>query len=307
VAEFAHAVRKETRPPLARERALAALASRPRGIVAATQLYALGFDPAWISRAVARGRLIRLHRGVYAVGHAALTRQSQLLAAVLACGPGAVGSHRSAAAAYRLLPSWPDEPEVTVAANRSSRPGIRTHRARRLERTQTTRRDGIPVTTPARTILDLAETASPTELELALAEGEALRVVYRSTVAAELQRTPGRRGARALRALLAQDRVARTRSELERDFLALIRRTDVPEPEMNAWLLGFQVDGLWPEARLVLELDSYRFHGTRKAFEDDRRRDTALQIAGYRVIRVTSPRLDRPEALIADLRALRAT
>jgi predicted transcriptional regulator of viral defense system len=286
---------------------LAALAGRQHGVVSVAQLHRLGFDRRWIELALAHGRLHRLYRGVYAVGHPGVSAKGWTMAAVLALGPHAVASHRSAAALHGLLPSWPNEPEVTVAAKRGSRAGIYVHTSRRLARAQTSRRENIPVTTPARTILDLADTEPERTVEKAMAEGEALRLLYRSTLAQELARTPGRKGAVKIQAILARDHIARTRSELEEAFLAWIRTTDLPEPEMNQPAAGFkEVDGIWREQRVVLELDSLQFHGTRAKFESDRRRDIALQIAGHRIARITWARLDEPESLYANLDALLA-
>ncbi|MCW3063580.1 MAG: hypothetical protein JWN32_752 [Solirubrobacterales bacterium] len=283
--------------------AIAALAARQHSVVATWQLLGLGLSQDAIERRVARGRLHRLYRGVYAVGHPAVSVRGWSMAAVLACGPGAVASHRTAGVLHGFLPSWPDEPEVTVAQPRRSRPGIRVHTSRRLAGAQTTRRGSIPVTTPARTLVDLAEILPPRQLERALAEAEVLRVVHRSTLAVELERTPGRRGAKALMELLAVE-PARTKSGLEEAFLALIRGSDLPQPETNQRIAGFEVDFIWRQQRLVVELDGYQFHGTRAKFESDRRRDAALQIAGHRVIRITWQRMQERAALLKDLRAL---
>jgi very-short-patch-repair endonuclease len=296
----------QPQPPPDRDALLAALAGRQHRVVAGWQLPRLGFDRNAIDYRVARGRLARVYRDVYALGDASLMPRSWTMAAVLAFGPGAVASHRSAAALWGLLPSWPDEPEVTVAQKRGSRAGIHVHTSRRLARAQTTRRENIPVTTPARTILDLAEVVPELQVERALAEGEALRRVYRSSVAAELQRTPGRRGAAIVQRLLAQDHLHRTKSDLEIAFLAFLRTTDLPLPETNTYVDGFEVDAVWREKKLAVELDSYQYHGTRSRFESDRVRDAALQIAGYRIIRVTWRRLRQSAALERDLRALLA-
>jgi very-short-patch-repair endonuclease len=283
---------------------LAALAGRQHRVVAGWQLPRLGFDRNAIDYRVARRRLTRVYRDVYALGDALLTPQGWTMAAVLACGPTAVASHRSAAALWGLLPSWPEEPEVTVAQKRGSRAGITVHTSRRLARAQTTRRENIPVTTPARTVLDLADTEPPRQVERALAEGEALRLVYRSHLAQELHRTPGRRGAATIQRLLTQDHLNRTKSELEEAFLAFLHTTGLPLPETNQYIAGYEVDALWRDHKLAVELDSYQFHGTRAAFERDRVRDAKLQAMGYRIIRITWRRLEQPAALERDLRAL---
>jgi very-short-patch-repair endonuclease len=283
---------------------LAALGGRQHRLVAGWQLRRLGFDRNAIDYRVARGRLAVVYRGVYAVGDAPLTPQGWTIAAVLACGPAAVASHRSAAALWGLLASWPEEPEVTVTTPRRSRPGITVHPSRRLVRAQTTRRENIPLTTPARTIIDLADTEPERQVERAIAEGEAQRLLYRSHLAQELQRTPGRRGTKVVAEMLAAEHLNRTKSDLEEAFLAFLHARGLPRPETNKYVEGFEVDAVWRDQRLVVELDSYQFHGTRTAFETDRLRDAKLQTIGYRIIRITWRRLADPDALEHDLRAL---
>jgi predicted transcriptional regulator of viral defense system len=294
----------ERKAPLDRDAELAALAARQHRVVSAAQMARLGFDPSAIKYRVARGRLFRIHRGVYALGRAGLTRHGHAMAAVLACGPTAAASHRLAAALFEFLPSWPDEPEVTVTTQRRSRAGIHVHTSRSLTRAQTTRRDNIPVTKPARTIVDLAEVASMRTVERALAEAEALQRITRSELAAEVLRNAGRRGATMVRELLTKEHLNRTKRELEEAFIAFLDDIGLPRPETNVDVAGYEVDAVWRDARLIAELDSWQFHGTRDAFERDRIRDARLQAIGFRIIRITWRRLEQHEALAEDLRAL---
>jgi very-short-patch-repair endonuclease len=294
----------ERKAPPDRDAALAALAARQHRVVSAAQLVQLRFDRNAVDYRVARGRLFRIHRGVYALGRAALTRHGHAMAAVLACGPTAVASHRLATALLEFLPSWPDEPEVTVTTQRRSRPGIHVHTSRSLARAQTTHREHIPVTNPARTIVDLAEVATERQVERALAEAEALRRITRSALAAEILRNPRRRGASIVRELLARDHLNRTKRELEEAFIAFLDETGLPRPETNAQVAGYEVDAIWREAQLIAELDSWQFHRTRDAFERDRIRDAKLQRLGFRIIRITWRRLQERETLEGDLRAL---
>jgi hypothetical protein len=254
------------------------------------------------------GRLHRVHVGVYAVGHRKLSAHGHRMAAVLACGPGAVFSHRAGAALWGLRASARPRIDVTVGRGGRGGPGIDVHRVRALHPDDRTVHDGIPVTTVARTLLDLAEVLRANEVERAFDEAERLRLLDMRALAAVCERATGRHGLRVLRPLLADARpsVAETRSPLERVFLSFCRDHGLPLPAVNVLAAGFTVDALWPKQRLVVELDSYEFHGrSRGAFERDRARDAALQLAGYRVVRITWRRLTRePEAVAATIRAL---
>jgi Protein of unknown function (DUF559) len=230
---------------------------------------------------------------------------------VLWLGPDALISHRSAAAVWDLLPTIRSTIDVThPGRSRHSRPGILVHRVRRLHIADRNVRDGIPVTGVARTLLDLAEVVSPRQLERSVEQAERLRLFDLGEVEDLFERSRGRRGLRPLRALLG-DAVAEpppTRSELERCFLDLCRGASLPRPAVNIWVAGFEVDALWRRQRLVVELDGHAFHNSRGAFERDRFRDAELQLAGYRVVRLTHRRLARePAAVAALLRALLAT
>lgn len=260
------------------------LAARQHGVVTGRQLRDAGLSPDAIKRRVAIGRLHRVFRAVYAVGHAGLGKEASWMAAVLACGRGAVLSHRSAAELWALLKPSGGLVHVSVPTpgGRRSRPGLRVHRASSLTARQTTARNGIPVTTPARTLGDLRAELPPWELRQAIREA-------------------------AFRRLVVDDRegdVEGTRSELELRFLRLCRRQRLPEPEVNARVGRFAVDFLWREQRLVVETDGYRAHRGRQAFEDDRERDNELVARGYQVLRFTRRKVvEDPSGVLALLRA----
>jgi very-short-patch-repair endonuclease len=248
------------------------------------------------------GRLHALYQGVYLLGHPVPVPGARELGAVLACGPGSVVSHRTAAGLWKLLPHSPGEIEVTVAGpRRDSRRGIRVHRTSSLDRRDVRMLHGIPITTPARTLLDLAGGLPTRQLEQAVAEAYARGLTNRSQLASLLARIGPRPGIPALRSLLDADRApALTRSQAEERFLALVRAAELPPPESNVRLGTYQVDFLWREQRLIVEINGFAFHSSRTAFERDRRRDAELAALGYRVIRVTWRQIvDRPEAVIA--------
>jgi very-short-patch-repair endonuclease len=290
--------------------AIAQLASRQRGLVTRTQLRAIGLTRNAIDGRLRAGRLHPIYRGVYLVGHALPSPGARELGAVLACGPGTVVSHRTAASLWRLLSNAPDEPEVTVHGRDCRRAdGIHAHRVDSLDRRDVRKLGGIPVTAPARTILDLAALVPARELERALAEAQARRLVRRDELVSLLARYPRRPGVAALRSLLdANPSPSLTRSEAEQRLLALVRAAELPAPETNVRVGRHEVDFLWREQALVVEVDGFRFHSSRIAFERDRLRDAELGARGFRVIRVTWRQLsDRPEALIARIAmALRA-
>jgi very-short-patch-repair endonuclease len=282
---------------------LAKLAARQHGVVSHRQLLALGLGRRAIQYRVETGALNRVYLGVYVVGHAAITPHGRVMAAVLACGPGAVASHRTGGWLYDLHPPSPPRVEVT-APGRSHRGhgGVLLHQVRRLPDADRAERGGIPVTTVARTLLDLAEVLLPRQLERVVEEAERQRLFDLGALEDLCARSPGRHGVRPLRALLAQPQFAPapTRSELERLFLDLCRDKGLPAPAVNVWVEGFEVDALWADRRLVVELDGYAFHGDRSAFERDRLRDAELQLAGYRVLRVTYRRLRAEPVEVAE-------
>jgi very-short-patch-repair endonuclease len=248
------------------EHRIAEIAARQHGLVTRPQLLRAGFADTAITHRVEAGRLIRLHRGVYAVGHRPPSPHARAMAAVLACD--AVLSHRSAAALWDLG-RWQQPIEVTARTARRHQ-GILVHRSRTLTRADVTRHYGIPVTTPARTLADLAHLLDPRSLTRAVNDAR-------------------------LRHLLRVDRgdAGPTRSVFEDAFLAFVQRHSLPTPEVNQLVAGYEVDMLWRPQRLIAELDGHAYH--HHTFEADRERDATLTAAGLRVVRVTWRRLDRQE------------
>jgi hypothetical protein len=285
---------------------LGALARRQYGVVTVAQLLALGVGEHGIYERVRTGRLLRLHRGVYAVGHEHLRRQGHWLAAVLACGPGAVLSHQSAAALWEIRPSASSVVHVTVPTQngRVRRRGVRVHRSGRIAPDEVTVMDGIPVTTLARTLLDLADVLPRQDLRRVINESEYRHLFDLASITAVVDANPGRRGKRLLS--LAQGPAHLTRSELEQRFLALVERHGLPDPVAGAWLEGYEVDFLWPDAKLAIELDGFDAHTTRAAFQRDREKDRRLTRAGYRPIRVTALDLRQERELARELLELRS-
>jgi very-short-patch-repair endonuclease len=285
-----------------RGRAIADLAARQHGVVARAQLLRIGLTRNEIDNWVRSARLHSLYRGVYLLGNPRPTGGARELGAVLACGPGAVVSHRSAAWLWRLLARVDDVIDITVAGRHcGAKPSIRMHRLVALDRRDVRKLGGIPVTSPARTVLDLARVVSSRELERAVAEAEARRLVRRSELVSLLARLPGRPGAAALRSLIEDDGApALTRSQAEDRLLAVIRAAELPPPEVNVRIGRYEVDFLWREQQLVVEVDGFRYHSSRDAFERDRLRDAELGGMGLRVMRVTWRQIVRaPEALVA--------
>jgi very-short-patch-repair endonuclease/predicted transcriptional regulator of viral defense system len=286
------------------ERAIAAIAGRQDNIVTRDQLIAAGVGRGAIEYRLSAGSVHRLHRGVYLVGHAPPTPVGRMRAAVLACGANAVLSHRSAAELWGLLPERNAPVAVTaVGRNPGQRLGIQTHRVAEMDPGELTQMRGIPLTSPARTICDLAGAGPSHETEQALEEARVLRLVTDRQLRQVIERAPTRAGSASIRALLAAENGAGyTRSKAERAMRALVRSADLPQPVVNTELHGFLVDFLWRDERLVVEVDGYEFHRDRAAFERDRRRDQVLTAAGYRVIRVTWRQLrDEPVAVVARL------
>jgi very-short-patch-repair endonuclease len=226
------------------------------------------------------------------------------MAAVLSCGPDAVLSHRSAAALWGLRSTSRADIDVTAPGrSRRGRAGITLHLVRRLEPGDRERHGGIPVTSVARTLLDLAEVVRPRARARAFEEAERLRLLDLRAVGRLLERSNGRRGVGRLRRLAREyrDEPAPTRSDFERDFLDLCREHGLPRPTSNVQLGEYEIDMLWSRQRLAVELDSRGFHQTRAAFERDRLRDADLQLAGYRVVRITHRRFTREPAAVAEM------
>jgi very-short-patch-repair endonuclease len=283
---------------------IAALVKRQYGVITREQLRCLGVGETGIRERIRTGRLHRLHRGVYAVGHDELKAEAFWLAAVLACGPGAVLSHASAAAHWNIRKSAAATVDVTVPvrSGRRRRNGIRVHRSSRLRPEEVTVHEGIPVTTVARTLLDLADSLPTQALKRTIDEAEYLRLLDMTSLIAVVGNNPGRRGKRVLDAAASPPEL--TRSELEQRFLEMVSRRGLPRPVVGATVTGYEVDFLWPDAALIVETDGFAAHGTRTAFDRDRLRDRRLARAGFRTIRLT-PRALRydEEAIVEDIRA----
>jgi very-short-patch-repair endonuclease/predicted transcriptional regulator of viral defense system len=287
---------------------VARLAARQHGVVTGRQLGALGLDRRAISYRVRVGRLHPLHRAVFAVGHAEISTEGRFLAAALAIGDGAAVGYLPAAILqcfWRPTERLLREP-VDVIVNRRLKPreGIRLHLVRFLDERDVTRVKGIPVTTPARTLLDLAdELRSDRALRRAVNEALVQRRVNERQLREQLARSNGRRGARRLAAIVA-DGPTPTRSGLEDQMLDLLRRHNFPRPLSNADVpgLGLEVDIFFPDHGLVIEVDSNRYHGTKLAREADARKQATLEAAGHRVIRIDEVQLMLEDQTVARLR-----
>ena len=276
-------------------RLVAELAAQQHGVVAIWQLLEYGFSRDQVDRQLKNGRLHRLHRGVYAVGHERITRSGHWMAAVLACGPNSLLSHRTAAVLHGLLYPRDGWPHVTVAGKgRPKRKGIVLHQVTRIPERVVI--DAIPATTIPRTLLDLAHTKDPLlpyALETAYDNG-----------GFDITAIDGQKGATALREAIKRYEPAPhwTRSRLEKRFYRLCRKHGIPLPSVNQWVAGYEVDMVWFEQKVIVELDTEATHGTKSAKLKDPVRDTKLQLAGYRVIRVTDHRLIHdPAGVLADL------
>jgi very-short-patch-repair endonuclease len=279
---------------------LAQLASSQSGVVSRAQLVSLGVSDSALSRWVQARRLHRIHPGVYAVGHSVLSLDGCLFAALLYGGDEAVFSHTTAGWLWRLIDADPKRIHLTVPGRRSSLPGVRVHRSRDVARA--TCRD-LPVTSVARTLVDLAGVLSFRQLRRALAEASYQNLLSIPEVKSVLK--PGRHGSRALRRALHQHlpQLARTLSVLEERFLELCHATGLPLPEINAQVGGMRVDAMWREQRLVAELDGAAAHGGWAQVSRDRERELALRGMGFRVVRYTWQQItERAGEVVADLR-----
>lgn len=289
-------------------RVLARIATRQHGVVSRPQVAALGVDGGFVNRCLRDGRLHRIHAGVYAVGHRHLIQEGRWMAAVLAAGEGAVLSHLSAALLWRLIDRADALMHVLLPGRGSRRrPGIRFHRCRNFRPEHRSERDGIPVTTPERTLLDIAGLLPPERLRYAVEAADRRRLLDAPSLAALCAASPGRRGTGALRRLALEQRgaVERTKSPPEALFLRLCIARGLPEPLVNARLHGYEVDFQWPAARLVVEIDSYTYHRAWAQRQRDLRRDAALQVRGHRVLRLTEDRLrGEADAVFAEIAAL---
>lgn len=292
---------------------IARLARAQHGVVSRGQLEAAGVTAREIKTRLADERLMRLHRAVFAVGHDRLRDEGRWLAAVLASGPGALLSHRSAAALHGLRSLGSARFEVSTGWHRTGDDRLLVHARRRLAPEDGTVVSRIPVTTAARTLVDLADVLRPEQLRSALVRAEEQRSADVREIERALVRLRGRpsRGHAALRAALDELRArggGRTRSDLEELFLTLVARAGLPRPRTNVWFPsatggGVEVDALWRQERIAVELDSWTYHRGRDAFERDRRKANGLLLAGWTVLRFTDADLTRRPAEVASVLA----
>jgi restriction endonuclease-like protein/putative AbiEi antitoxin of type IV toxin-antitoxin system len=286
------------------DRVVADLAARQHGVVSRGQLLELGLSSRAIQGRIERGALHPLYRGVYAVGHCVVSKRGRWMAAVLAAGRRAVLSHRSAGALWDLGADPAGRVEVSSPTERR-RPGIKVYETV-LAPDEVTVVDGIPVTTIERTLLDLSAALPRSGVERAIERADALRLVDHAIVGALLERYRGRPGTSLLSELRERGvEPVLTRSELEERFMTFLDAHPMPRPEVNTVVEGFEVDFVWREQRVIVELDSRTWHHTRAAFERDRERDRILQAHGRRVVRITWRQLhDDPQRIAHDLLAL---
>src|SRR5437764_5586205 len=295
-------MRNKLEPP---DRGIARIASRQHGVITIHQLLAAGLTRQAVTRRVRRGTLHREFRGVYRVGHRAPSTEARYMAAVLACGEGAVLSGLAAAFFYGLVKGSPPPPEVTAPTVRRIA-GVITHRARNLDRRDTTLHRLIPITTAPRTLVDLAARLSPDDLARAAHEAEVRYRVDAKRLYAALARRPNAPGAWKLHGIFEGQRIKL--SELERLFVELLRSAGLPLPLTNRPAGGRYVDCRWPDHGLTVELLSYRYHHTRHAWEQDQRRKREARARGdaFRTYTWDDVTEDGENAL-AELRELLAT
>ncbi len=286
------------------DREVADLARRQHGYATRAQLISLGLGPGAIKYRARIGRLIPVHAGVYAVGHLPTLALDRAHGALLACGPDAVLSHGSAASVWGIQKQWKMPFEVIVP-RQVRRPGICTHSAW-LSRQDRAVNLGLRVTGLPRTLLDLAPRVTPRALERTVDDMRNARHLRVDQLADTVARYPRHPGAPGVRAILAEPRNA-TRSEMELGFLQFVERYALPKPLINTKLADYEVDALFPRERVIVELDGWMFHSSRRSFEGDRERDTALTALGYLTIRITWERLtgdpDREAARLHEILA----
>ncbi len=285
------------RPPFVSrspEHELADLAGRQNGVVARRQLLEIGFSADQIKRMLGSRRLHRVHHGVYAVGHLALTRKARWRAAAFAGGSEAQLSHRSSAALRNIRRSSPRYVEITAPTRRGAMRGIRSYVCASLQPQDRDVIDGIPCTSVALTLLQLAAVVSRRELERACDEAEVQELFDLAAVEDVLARFRGCRGTAKLRAVLDEHAIGTTltRPGLEEKTLVLCDSAAIPRPRVNVRVvcrpgIDWEVDFLWRPQRLVLETDGGRFHHTHAQIQRDRRKEADLVRAGYRVLRAT--------------------
>jgi hypothetical protein len=275
------------------DHAIAEIVNAQYGVISYAQLRAAGLQRQAIAHRVKRQRLLRLYPSVFALGHARLPREGRWMAAVLACGPRAVLSHGDAAALWDLLPARGAVIHITTPSRSGRAPDrrrVRLHRVGTLTDDERTVRDGIPVTTPPRTLLDLAPSLRPRALEDVIERMDRLDLFDLVAVRRVLEAHPRQTGAPKLRTVLdrlAGAPAADTRSPLEIALLQLCDDHNLPTPIANTLVAGHLVDFHWPGTDFIVETDGFAFHRTRHAFDADHERDQMLALAGYRVVRFT--------------------
>jgi len=269
------------------ERRIAIIGSRQHGVVSLRQLEEAGLNRSGVARCVKAGRLHRIHRGVYTVGHLGISQHGRWMAAALASGDGAVVSHRSAAELWDLLKPLGGLVDVSIRGyqGRARRAGIRLHRRAALSAADVTRRRGIPVTRPSQTIVDLRGVVPAAEVRRAIRQAEVLGLPLDEDIPRD-----------------------RTRSDLERDFLRICRRYRLPMPEVNVEVGEYEADFVWRDLGFVVETDGYRYHRGQQAFREDRRRDLELLSLGFDVQRLSDEQIDEePERVASILRKVLAS
>jgi very-short-patch-repair endonuclease len=287
---------------------IARIAAKQHAVVSRRQLLAVGVSDDGIGVRVARGALHRVHVGVYAVGHPPLTQEARWMAAVVACGQGAFLSYLDAAALWDFYDGAGARIHVTVRWRRNV-DGLILHRTRRLDPDEVTEKDGIPVTTVARTLVDLTEVLSEDRLLRAMREAEFKRLLDLTALNAAVERAHGRRRLTALKRAIAMHQPGQiVRGELEHRFAELVRGARLPAPETNVPIetprATYILDCYWPDHGLAVELDGRDAHQRQLAFESDRRRDAALSAIGLRLLRFTWQRVNyEPDEVLADLTA----
>jgi very-short-patch-repair endonuclease/predicted transcriptional regulator of viral defense system len=275
------------------------LARGQHGAIKLEQLLSAGLTRGGVRARVARGRLVRLFHGVYAVGDPELMPLVWESAALLSLGEDAVLSHRSAAAIWGLAQPNPEVIDVTVIGRRPhGREGVRVHYAKTLS--DVTTHSNLRITTPARTLIDFASQVTTSELVAAFGDARAKRLVTDAKLTPALKRAPKNHAGAAIVRRMFDEGGTYDRSEAERLIRGLCKQAQLPQPLTNIMLNGHLVDFFWPDHRLIVEVDGYDTHGNRQAFEKDRRRDQTHIAAGYVVIRITWRQLQHePIALAA--------
>jgi very-short-patch-repair endonuclease len=298
-----------------RDGEIARICHEQQGLITLEQLEAQGLTVQAVHERLTAGRLHRIHQRVYSLTPDVMTERGRFMAAVLACGPEAVLSHRSAAYLWGLVDEWQGPIDVTAPNRRGRSPaGVRAHRDGSLQPIDKTMLHGVPCTSLARTLLEYAGVAPEWELRKAVAQAEVLGILDRAAMRSVLRRGRRRRGVARLCLIIEtlHPQTKRTRSELERLFLTMCVSARLPHPEVNIWLEvpggnPLQADFLWRDARLIVEADSHEFHGTASAFESDRKREQRFQLAAWRVSRCTWAQVERePRRLATTIRALLA-